>query len=57
MGNNLLDFKSLLIAIENKAYDLLEIVSEAVREMIQGELLQIQRSRSFGTTREEISKL
>ena len=52
MGDYLLT-KGLLIAIEHKAYDLLEIVSEAVREMIQGELLQIQRSRSFGTTREQ----
>ncbi len=52
MGDYLLT-RGLLIAIENKAYDLLEIVSEAVREMIQGELLQIQRSRSFGTTREQ----
>jgi octaprenyl-diphosphate synthase len=51
MGDYLLT-KGLLIAVENKAYDLLEIVSEAVREMIKGELLQIQRSRSFNTTRE-----
>ncbi len=52
MGDYLLT-RGLLIALENKAYDLLEIVSEAVREMIKGELLQIQRSRSFNTTREQ----
>lgn len=52
MGDYLLA-KGLLIAVDHKAYDLLEIVSEAVREMSEGELLQIQRSRSFNTTKEQ----
>ena len=52
MGDYLLA-KGLLIAVENKGYDLLEIVSEAVKEMSEGELLQIQRSRSFNTTKED----
>ena len=52
MGDYLLA-KGLLIAVDNKAYDSLEIVSEAVREMSEGELLQIQRSKSFKTTKDQ----
>src|SRR5208283_3089290 len=52
MGDYLLS-KGLLLAVKNKAFDLLEIVSEAVREMSEGELLQIQRSRTFLITREQ----
>jgi len=39
--------RGLLLAVENKDYDLLEIVSDASREMSEGELLQIQKSRSL----------
>jgi octaprenyl-diphosphate synthase len=52
MGDYLLS-KGLLLSVEHKAYDLLEIVSEAVREMSEGELLQIQRSRTMNITREQ----
>ncbi len=45
--------KGLLLAVNNKAYDLLEIVSEAVREMSEGELLQIQRSRTMNINKEQ----
>jgi octaprenyl-diphosphate synthase len=45
--------KGLLIAVENKEYDILEIVSNAVREMSEGELLQIQKSRKLDLTEEE----
>jgi octaprenyl-diphosphate synthase len=37
--------RGLLISIAEKEYKLLEIVSEAVKEMSEGELLQIQSSR------------
>lgn len=37
--------KGLLISVANNEYKLLETVSEAVREMSEGELLQIQTSR------------
>jgi octaprenyl-diphosphate synthase len=37
--------KGLLLSVKHKAYDLLEIMSEAVREMSEGELLQIEKSR------------
>lgn len=39
--------RGLLLAVESKNYDLLEIVSNASREMSEGELLQIQKSRSL----------
>jgi octaprenyl-diphosphate synthase len=39
--------KGLLLAVEKKDYDLLEIVSDASREMSEGELLQLQKSRSL----------
>jgi len=39
--------KGLLLSLEKRDYELLQIVSDAVREMIEGELLQIQKSRSL----------
>lgn len=39
--------RGLLLAVEKKNYELLEIVSNASREMSEGELLQIQKSRSL----------
>ncbi len=45
--------KGLLIAVENKEYNILEIVSDAVREMSEGELLQIQKSRNLNLTEQE----
>lgn len=44
--------KGLLIAIDNEAYDLLKIVSEAVREMSEGELLQIEKARRLDISEE-----
>ena len=45
--------KGLLLAIDNKEYELLNIVSEAVKEMSEGELLQIQKSRTLNITMDE----
>jgi len=39
--------QGLLLAVAKKDYDLLEIVSNASKEMSEGELLQIQKSRSL----------
>ena len=39
--------RGLILAVEKKDYDLLEIVSNASKEMSEGELLQIQKSRSL----------
>lgn len=45
--------RGLLLAVEHKEFDLLNIVSEAVREMSEGELLQIQKSRKLNITKDE----
>lgn len=37
--------KGLLLSVENKDFDLLEIVSSAVKDMSEGELLQIEKAR------------
>lgn len=42
--------KGLLLALENKHYDLLQIISNAVREMSEGELLQIEKARLLDIT-------
>lgn len=52
VGDYLLS-KGLSIAVENEEYDLLKIISSAVREMSEGELLQIQKSRRLNITEEE----
>ncbi len=46
VGDYLLS-KGLLLSVENKAFDLLEIVSEAVKEMAEGEILQIEKARNL----------
>jgi octaprenyl-diphosphate synthase len=45
--------KGLLLSVENQDFKLLKIVSDAVREMSEGELLQIQRTRTLNITEEE----
>jgi octaprenyl-diphosphate synthase len=52
LGDYLLS-KGMLLSIENNNYDLLKIVSDAVREMSEGELLQIQKSRKLNITETE----
>ncbi len=42
--------RGLLLSIENKDYHLLEIVSNSVREMSEGELLQIEKARNLDIT-------
>ena len=44
--------KGLLLSIENEDFDLLKIISVAVREMSQGELLQIEKARDLNITEE-----
>ncbi len=44
VGDYLLS-KGLLLAVDNKEFDLLKIVSDSVREMSEGELLQIEKAR------------
>ncbi len=42
--------KGLLLAVEKNEFALLRIVSEAVRDMSEGELLQLEKSRSLNIT-------
>lgn len=39
--------RGMLKAVENQDYDLLQIVSEAVKQMSEGELLQIEKARKL----------
>jgi octaprenyl-diphosphate synthase len=45
--------KGLLISIEKNRYDMLEIVSEAVKSMTEGELLQLQKARKLNIKEED----
>ena len=49
VGDYLL-FRGLLLSIDNDDFDLLKIVSEAVREMSEGELLQMAKARTLDIT-------
>jgi octaprenyl-diphosphate synthase len=51
VGDYLLS-RGLLLAIDNGDFELLRIVSKAVREMSEGELLQIEKARSLDITEE-----
>ena len=44
--------KGLLVCIDNNDFDLLKIISVAVREMSEGELLQIEKARTLDITEE-----
>ena len=49
--------KGLLISVEKNRYDMLEIVSEAVKSMSEGELLQLQKSRKLNIKEEDYYKI
>ena len=49
--------KGLLITVEKNRYDMLEIVSEAVKSMSEGELLQIQKARKLNIIEEDYYKI
>jgi octaprenyl-diphosphate synthase len=51
VGDYLLS-KGLLLSIDNSDFDLLRIISVAVREMSEGELLQIEKARRLDITEE-----
>ncbi|QXP64402.1 polyprenyl synthetase family protein [Polaribacter sp. HaHaR_3_91] len=44
--------KGLLLSIDNEDFDLLKLISIAVREMSEGELLQIEKARKLDITEE-----
>jgi octaprenyl-diphosphate synthase len=47
----------LLISVEKARYDMLEIVSEAVKSMAEGELLQLQKARKLNIREEDYYKI
>jgi octaprenyl-diphosphate synthase len=49
--------KGLLVCVEKARYDMLEIVSEAVQSMTEGELLQIQKARRMNIREEDYFKI
>ena len=51
VGDYLLS-RGLLLSVKNKDFHLLEIVSEAVKAMSEGELLQIEKSRNLNLSEE-----
>ncbi len=52
VGDYLLS-KGLFVALENKEYEILKIVSDAVKEISEGELYQIQKSKKLDINEEE----
>jgi octaprenyl-diphosphate synthase len=44
--------KGLLLSVQNKDFDLLEMLSVAVQEMSEGELLQLERAKFMNATEE-----
>jgi octaprenyl-diphosphate synthase len=56
VGDYLLS-KGLLVSIDNSRFDMLEIVSEAVKSMTEGELLQIQKARKLNIKEEDYFKI
>jgi octaprenyl-diphosphate synthase len=56
VGDYLLS-RGLLLSVENEDFDLLKIVSNAVREMSEGELLQIAKARKLDITEEVYYKI
>lgn len=51
VGDYLLS-RGLLVALDNRAYDILQILTRAFRDMSEGELLQIEKARRLDITEE-----
>jgi octaprenyl-diphosphate synthase len=49
--------KGMLISVEKQRFDMLEIVSEAVKSMSEGELLQLQKSRKLNINEEDYFRI
>jgi octaprenyl-diphosphate synthase len=56
MGDYLLS-RGLLIAMEGKDYDFLEVITNTVKKMSEGELLQIQKTRKLDIDEETYFKI
>lgn len=49
--------KGMLISVEKSRFDMLEIVSEAVKSMSEGELLQLQKARKLNITEDDYFRI
>ena len=49
--------KGMLISVEKSRFDMLEIVSDAVKSMSEGELLQLQKSRKLNITENDYFRI
>lgn len=49
--------KGMLISVEKNRFDMLEIVSEAVKSMSEGELLQLQKARKLNITEKDYFRI
>lgn len=49
--------KGMLISVEKQRFDMLEIVSDAVKSMSEGELLQLQKARKLNITEEDYFRI
>jgi len=49
--------RGMQISLEKKRYDMLEIVSDAVKSMSEGELLQLQKSRKMNIREDDYYKI
>jgi octaprenyl-diphosphate synthase len=49
--------RGMAISLEKKRYDMLEIVSDAVRSMSEGELLQLQKSRKMNISEDDYYRI
>ena len=49
--------RGMLLALENKDFDVLEIVSRAVKDMSEGELLQLEKARKLNIDEEVYYKI
>lgn len=49
--------KGMLISVEKNRFDMLEIVSEAVKSMSEGELLQLQKARKLNITEDDYFRI
>jgi len=56
VGDYLLS-KGMLISVEKNRFDMLEIVSEAVKSMSEGELLQLQKARKLNLKEEDYFRI
>ncbi|HMN16031.1 MAG TPA: polyprenyl synthetase family protein [Ignavibacteriaceae bacterium] len=56
MGDYLLS-RGLMISVEGKDYDFLKVITEAVKRMSEGELLQIQKTRKLDIDEETYFKV